>query len=127
MDNLKYLTQFECCMSLGLCAASSLAGYCFFQADWKTILGFWIGTFAGLLGFFTVILMVKSINPNSNSSERFGTFNYVARYAMYGIIFGIAAWNKIPVLAMLLGFVFTKASLILYSLKTRKEYESGSD
>lgn len=127
MDDLKYLTQFECCTSLGLCAICSLAGYCFFHLDFKALLGLWIGALAGILGFFAIIFMVKSINPNSKSNERFGTFNYVARYAMYGIIFGIAAWNKIPVLSMLAGFVCTKASLILYSLKTRKEYESGSD
>lgn len=106
------------------CILLSVAVFALFRS-WKAVLGIWIGAILAQTGLYAIIQYTRSLTPENATKVR-GAINYTLRYAFYGIVMGLCAWQGVPVLSMLGGFLAGKLALILYSGVNRKEVENGN-
>ncbi len=88
--------------------------------DWKTGLGVILGGIVGLVGFRMIQTMVQSLEEQE--SQKKGRRGYVLRYCFYGLCFAAGAYCSIPIVAMLVGFVCHKGTLIWYAWKEGRKY-----
>ena len=123
MDNIKDMSKsimaYTGIFTL-ICAIIAWAWFGFY-----TFLGVGIGSILGMIGFFHIVRFCQSIDGDTNGKKA-GAINYVARYLLYAVVMFGFAYLKIPVLAMLAGFLCHKGAILIYSIHTRKEMDDVS-
>lgn len=92
-----------------------------FQGQFATIgIGICIGALAGLIGFNMIVHMADTIEYYDNAKAK-GSSNYTLRYLIYALILGLSVYKGIHILALLVGMLCHKASIMLYVFLHRKE------
>lgn len=123
MDDLKKLSQeitkYTLLLFLPVVLVIALA------FGWRSGIGVVIGMILGLVGFYSIVHYCSSVQPDS-SAKRSGTFHYLVRYCLYGLVMGIFAYLHIPVLAQLAGFLCSKGAILIVSGKLGKEIDHVS-
>ena len=95
-----------------------------FPAYWKSVsLGIIIGALTGIMGFTMITNMVERIDGDLPDIKARATRSYVRRYLTYALIFTLSAIAGANIIALLIGMVLHKGSILLYSIKHRKEDE----
>lgn len=95
-----------------------------FPGQFKSIpMGIVIGSFTGLLGFNMIYKMSNAIGEESVDVKNRAVRSYTQRYVMYAVIFALSASVGANIVALLVGMLAHKASILLYTLKHRKEDE----
>lgn len=81
----------------------------------------WVGIFTGLFGFKMIVSMVHSLETSAENGQKIGQSGYLRRYIFYGIVFVIASFLDLSVLAILFGIICHKASLLLYTYREKED------
>lgn len=85
-------------------------------------LGVVYGSAVAMAGLVMICSMVNGLTVSVQKGKSKGRTGYYLRYVFYAVCLGLGAWlMKFSVLAMLAGIIAQKASLVLYSLKERKD------
>lgn len=79
-----------------------------------------IGALTGIIGFSMITHMSNTIELYGNPKAK-GYSSYVKRYAIYTLIFALAAWRGVHVLALLAGMLLHKGAILIYVFLHRKE------
>lgn len=104
------LTLITCGLSLMIC-----------KGQFSTIgIGICIGALSGLIGFNMIVQMADTIEYYGNAKAK-GSSNYALRYIIYALLFGISVYKGVHILALLVGMLCHKASILLYVFIHRKE------
>lgn len=75
--------------------------------------GIAIGAMVSIIGFNMVVKMAYKINgPTAGRSAR---ANYLLRYMIYAVVFGISYWRGFNIFALLAGFLCNKAAILIYT------------
>lgn len=86
-------------------------------------LGVFMGALIGLAGLVMIIWLTMSFTADPGADQKKGALGYTGRYVFYAIaLFGLA-YLGVPALAMLLGILCSKASLVIYAYQNRKDNE----
>lgn len=87
--------------------------------------GIVIGAFTGLMGFNMICNMVRHIDGDSMDIKAGAYRSYLRRYLLYALIFSISVSQGVSILALLVGVFTHKIAIFIYTIKNRKEDESG--
>lgn len=92
-----------------------------FHGSFQSItLGIIIGAMCGLLGFGMIERMCSNIELYTNAKGR-GQGAYVKRYALYTLVFALSIYKGVHPLALLVGMLCHKVSIVIYAILHRKE------
>lgn len=93
-----------------------------FPNEFKSItMGIVIGTMCGLLGFNMICTMAERIDKDTLDVKNRAIRSYTRRYLLYAVIFALSAGIGINLIALLAGMLAHKVSILLYTLRHRKE------
>lgn len=84
--------------------------------DIYVLIGILVGVITGLIGYAMIVHMALSLKPDEKMSKHQGTANYIFRYIIYAVIFGLFVYFKFSVIALLVGFLCHKLSIFIYAL-----------
>lgn len=87
------------------------------------LVGVWIGSLLGLWGLYSIYRMVQGLSASETTAKKQGIKGYIFRYIVYGLVLGIAGYMGVPILAMLVGVVVHKASIVLYSSLAKEKFD----
>lgn len=108
-------------ITLALALVSCGISLMLFQGHFKDIgAGILIGALTGIIGFSMITHMSNTIELYGNPKAK-GYSSYVKRYASYTLIFALAAWRGVHVLALLAGMLLHKGAILIYVFLHRKE------
>lgn len=102
-----------------LAVSAALLSLVLFQDISHTSTGILIGALCGLIGFDMIVRMSGRLEEEKASA--IGYACYLRRYLVYGLVFGIAAYRGVPILALLAGMLCHKAAILVYVYRHRKE------
>ncbi len=127
MNDLRYMNKRVIQITLILTLIISVIAGFLFSSNWLyVVIGVWIGAAAGLIGFQMIQSMAVSLDTDPENSQKQGRQGYLERYGLYALIFSVAAFLHVPVLAMLAGFMAHKISLFVYAYLEREDMHDGS-
>lgn len=107
-------------ITLGLTAVLALVGWVIFPGNENHIaLGIIIGSLTGLLGFQMILRMSESILEDNGENGAYAS--YLNRYLFYMLVFALSIWRGIHVIALVVGMLVHKASILIYTWRHRKE------
>ena len=109
--------------SLTLALALIVDGFAvmLFQDQFVEIgVGILVGALTGLIGFSMIIRMSSTIELYGNPKAK-GYSSYVKRYGIYTLIFALAAWRGVNIVALLVGMLLHKGAILIYVFIHRKE------
>lgn len=93
-----------------------------FPNEFKSItMGIVIGTICGLMGFTMICNMAERIDGDTLDVKNRAIRSYTRRYLLYVVIFALSASIGVNLTALLVGMLAHKASILLYTLRHRKE------
>lgn len=93
-----------------------------FPNEFKSItMGIVIGTICGLMGFTMICNMAERIDGDTLDVKNRAIRSYTRRYLLYVVIFALSASIGVNLIALLVGMLAHKASILLYTLRHRKE------
>lgn len=93
-----------------------------FPGEYKSItMGIIIGAVCGLMGFNMICNMAERIDGDSLDVKNRATRSYTRRYLLYAIVFALSASVGVNLIALLAGMLAHKLSILLYTLRHRKE------
>lgn len=118
MDPIIKMRRFVFNFSLYLGALTSIISLLFF--DWKVAAGILIGLIMSLIGYQMIERMVITMPHNEKDGESKAKAGYVMRWGFYAFVLALFAWLGFPILAMLVGILCHKASLLMYTYKSNK-------
>lgn len=122
MDEVRKMGMEIRLITLLLCALGCMVCLILFPAAIKEgVLGIVIGSLTGLMGFNMIQNMVGRID-NEQADIKLRAFrSYMRRYLLYALIFALSMMAGAHVIALLIGMLLHKCSILLYSWKHRKE------
>lgn len=93
-----------------------------FPGTFKSVaLGIVVGAFVGIMGFNMIYRMAENIDGDTLDVKNRAMKSYTRRYLMYAVIFVLSASVGMNVIALLVGMLAHKASILIYTMKHRKE------
>lgn len=109
-------------ISAALMVVVGLLSMIFFPGEFKSItMGIVIGTICGLMGFNMICNMAERIDGDTLDVKNRATRSYTRRYLLYAIIFALSASVGVNLIALLVGMLVHKLSILFYTLRHRKE------
>ena len=121
MDEISQMGKEIRRLTLALALICSGLSVVFFHGRFQEIgMGIILGALTGIIGFSMITNMTNRIELYGNPKRK-GTASYVQRYALYAIIFSIAAVKGVHVVALLVGFLLHKGAILVYVVLHRKE------
>ncbi|MEY8309447.1 hypothetical protein AAK899_07995 [Erysipelotrichaceae bacterium 51-3] len=123
-DGLKRIIKDSFYITLALDAVLLVVFWLLWPVSKRTLacLGVVYGSAVAMAGLVMICSMVNGLTVSVQKGKSKGRTGYYLRYAFYAVCLGLGAWlMKFSVLAMLAGIIAQKASLVLYSLKQRKD------
>ncbi len=109
-------------ITLILTAVLTLMSMMLFPDMMKSVgLGIVIGSLCGLLGFQMILRMSKNIVEGSIYGAGSAYTSYLNRYLIYALIFALSIYRGINVIALAVGMLAHKASILIYTWQHRKE------
>lgn len=112
------IIRLTCILSVVVALLSQLL----FHDTWKeNALGVLIGAMCGLLGFAMIVRMSACILPEHEEDAFSAYSSQLTRYLIYGGIFAVAWLGGVHIIALLIGFLLHKASILIYVCWHRKE------
>lgn len=94
-----------------------------FQGYFQTIgVGILIGALMGIIGFNMINTMASRLELYGNVKAK-GYQSYVRRYALYTVVFALAAYKGVHIIALLIGMLCHKAAILIYVFLHRKEVD----
>lgn len=113
----KKIVVYSCLIGISVAIVSGLL-----FNDIYVLLGVLIGLITGLIGYAMIVQMTLLLKPDEKLSKRQGAANYIVRYIVYAVIFGVFVYLNISVIALLAGFLCHKLSIFVYAiLEERKD------
>lgn len=95
-----------------------------FPGEFKTItMGIVIGSFCGLMGFNMIVNMAGNIDGDTQDVKARAMRSYSRRYLLYALVFACSVALGVHILALLVGMLAHKGSILLYTFQHRKEDE----
>ena len=123
-DGLKRIIKDSFYITLALDAVLLVLFWFLWPVSGRTsaCLGVVYGSAVAMTGLVMICSMVNGLTVSVQKGKSKGRTGYYLRYVFYAVCLGLGAWlMKFSVLAMLAGIIAQKASLVLYSLKERKD------
>ena len=112
--SIRWITLALACIACGI-------SLIVFQDQFQGIgVGILIGALSGLIGFSMIIRMSNTIELYDNPKAK-GYSSYVKRFGIYTIIFALAAWRGVNIIALLVGMLLHKGAILIYVFIHRKE------
>ena len=84
-------------------------------------MGIVVGACTGIMGFNMICRMAENIDGDTLDVKNRAMKSYTRRYLMYVVIFVLSASVGMHILALLVGMLAHKASILIYTMKHRKE------
>ena len=109
-------------ITLMLCALGCVVCLLLFPGAFKEgILGIIIGSLTGLMGFTMIQNMVRRIDGEQADIKAHAFRAYTRRYLLYAVIFALSITAGAHAVALLVGMLLHKCSILIYSWRHRKE------
>ncbi len=92
-----------------------------FHGQFKVIgIGIIIGALTGIIGFSMITNMTRRIELYGNAKAK-GSASYIQRYAIYTVVFLLAAYEGVNIIALFIGILLHKGAILIYVFLHRKE------
>lgn len=110
-------------ITLLLCLVSLVPIALFWPADdrMNAIGGLLWGALIAQAGLWMICQMVEGLGPSIKAEKKKGMAGYYVRYLFYALCLLLGVWMHFSILTMLAGILIGKASLVVYSVKERKD------
>lgn len=103
----------------------SVIGVFFIHDLWHVLGGLWIGILMSLFGFYMIIQLTERLkNPNIQGKKE-GISSYVTRYIFYGLVMALFAYLGFSLIAMLVGVICHKSSILVYACIEKRREDSN--
>lgn len=121
MDDISQMGKEIRRLTLALSLVVSGVSIFIFHGQFREIgIGIIIGALTGIIGFSMIMNLSRRIELYGNAKAK-GSASYIQRYAIYMVVFLLAAYKGVNIIALFIGMLIHKGAILIYVFIHRKE------